>query len=230
MPPGTREVFLETDDGVRVQALHFRNPSSDTITVYFHGNAGNIYHRLDDFRALRRLGTSVFALSYRGYAKSRGSPSEAGIYRDGKAAFEYVTQVLGYPPPRVFVFGRSIGSTVAVDLARDRDIAGLILVSPLSDAADQASVMGLGFAAPLTGNAFENDKKIRRLKAPLLVIHGTRDRIIPIGMGRSVFDAAPGRKSFREIVGAGHNDLSTRFADPYWWAVSEFLEASPDIQ
>jgi fermentation-respiration switch protein FrsA (DUF1100 family) len=227
LPPGTEEIFFEAEDGVRIQAFHLHNPSSDIITIYFHGNAGNIYHRLNDYRRLRRLGTGVFAVSYRGYAKSEGSPSEAGIYRDGKAAFDHVTKVMGYPPSRIFIFGRSIGSTVATDLARDKDIAGLILVSPLSSARDQASVMGLGFAAPLTGNAFENDKKIKRLKAPLVVIHGTRDRIIPIGMGRNVFDAAIGQKYFREIEGAGHNDLSNRFADDYWAVISDFLKHSP---
>jgi len=223
LPPGTEEVFLETEDGVRIQALHLREPSSDTITVYFHGNAGNIYHRLDDYQHLRRLGTSVFAVSYRGYAKSRGWPHEAGIYRDGRAAFDHVTKKMGIPPSRVFILGRSIGSTVATDLAQDKDIAGLILVSPLSNARDQATAMGLGFASPLAGEAFENGAKIKHLKAPLLVIHGTRDQTVPIGLGRKVFDAAVGRKSFREIEGAGHNDLSTRYADSYWTTIAAFI-------
>jgi len=224
LPPGTEEIFLEANDGVRIQALHLRDPSSDTVTIYFHGNAGNIYHRLDDYQHLRRLGTSVFAVSYRGYAKSRGWPHEAGIYRDGKAAFDHVTTVMGIPPSRIFILGRSIGSTVATDLAQSKDIAGLILVSPLSSARDQASAMGLGFAAPLAGEAFENAEKIKRLIAPLLVIHGTRDRTVPIGMGRKVFDAANGQKSFHAIEGAGHNDLSTRFADSYWTAMAGFIE------
>ena len=226
LPPGTEEISFEAEDGVRIQALHLHNPSSDTITIVFHGNAGNIYRRLNDYRRLRRLGTGVFAVSYRGYAKSQGSPSEAGIYRDGKAAFDHVTKVMGYPPSRIFILGRSIGSTVATDLAQDKDIAGLVLVSLLSSARDQASDMGLGFAAPLTGNAFENAKKIKRLKAPLVVIHGTRDRIIPIGMGRNVFDAATSQKYFHEIEGAGHNDLSNRFAAEYWTVISDFLKQS----
>ena len=226
LPSGTEEIFLEAEDGVRIQALHLHDPSSDTITIFFHGNAGNIYHRLDDYQHLRRLGTSVFAVSYRGYAKSEGSPSEAGIYQDGKVAFDYVAKVMGFLPSRIFIFGRSIGSTVATDLAQDKDIAGLILVSPLSSARDQASVMGLGFATPLVGTAFENDKKIKRLKAPLLVMHGTRDQIVPIGMGRKVFDAAISQKSFHEIEGAGHNNLSNRFAKSYWTTISVFLKQS----
>ena len=226
LPSGTEEIFLKAEDGVRIQALHFPDPSSDTITIYFHGNAGNVYHRLDEYRRLRRSGTSVFAVSYRGYAKSGGSPSEAGIYRDGKAAFDYVTKEMGFPPSRVFIFGRSIGSTVATDLAQDKGIAGLILVSPLSSASDLAADMGVEFASMLVVKAFENDKKIKRLKAPLLVIHGNRDGTIPIGLGRKVFDAAISQKFFHEIEGAGHNNLSSRFHESYWKAVSVFLKQS----
>jgi len=226
LPAGTKEIFLETEDGVRIQTLHLENPSSDIITIYFHGNAGNIYHRIDEYQHLLRLGTSVFAVSYRGYAKSEGSPTEAGIYLDGKIAFDHVVTVMGFIPSRVFIFGRSIGSTVATDLAQNKDIAGLILVSPLSSARDQASVMGLGFAKPLVGRAFENDQKIKRLKAPLLVMHGTRDQIIPVDLGRKVFDAAISPKSFHEIKGAGHNNLSNRFAKSYWTTISVFLEQS----
>lgn len=223
LPPDTEEIFFEAEDGVRIQALKLLNRSSDIITIFFHGNYGNLYHRLSEYQLLRSLGTSVFAVSYRGYGKSQGSPSEAGIYRDGKAAFDYVTGVMGVPPERIFLFGRSIGSVVATDLAQDKDIAGLILVAPLSNARDQAAAMGLGFAAPLVGNAFENDKKIKRLIAALVVIHGTRDRIVPIHMGRKVFEAAIGRKSFFHIEGAGHNDISHRFANHYWPTVSNFL-------
>jgi len=224
LPKDTEEIFLETEDGVRIQAMHLRDPSSDTITIYFHGNAGNIYHRLDEYRHLRRLGTNVFAVSYRGYAKSEGSPSEAGIYMDGRAVFEYAVKVMGFPPSRIFLLGRSIGSTVATELAQGKGIAGLILVSPLSSARDQASVMGLGFAASLVGSAFENDRKIKRLKAPLLVIHGTQDQIVPISLGRKVFDGASSPKIFHEIQGAGHNNLSNWFAKSYWKTISVFLD------
>lgn len=228
LPPDTREVFFKTDDNVRVQALYLNNPAVDIVTIFFHGNAGNVYHRLNDLQHLRQLGTSVFAVSYRGYAKSEGSPSEAGIYRDGKAAFDYVSRVLGVAPSRIYIFGRSIGSSAATNLAQDRDIAGLILVSPMTNGRDMASFMGLGFAAHLVGNAFENDKKIKRVKASLLIIHGSRDTVVPISMGRNIFDAASGRKVFHEIRGAGHNDLTQRFADRYWKAVSDFLRTAPE--
>lgn len=226
LPPDTEEVFLETEDGVRIQALFLRAPASHTVTIYFHGNAGNVYHRLRDLQHLRGIGTNVLAVSYRGYAKSGGSPSEDGIYGDGRAAYEYAVTGLEFPPSRIFLFGRSLGTTVAVDLAQRKDLAGVILVSPLSNARDMAGAMGLGFGADLAGDAFRNDWKVRSVIAPLLVIHGTQDRVIPIELGRKVFDAAPGWKVFQVIQDAGHNDLSDRFTRRYWESVRAFIERS----
>ena len=184
LPPETREVFFNTEDGARIQALHLSHTSADTLTIYFHGNAGNVYHRLRDLQLLRQLGTNVLAVSYRGYGKSTGSPDEAGIYRDADAAYEYVQASLGFTPSNIFLFGRSLGSTAATHLAQDKNLAGVILISPLSNAAEQAEAMGLGFAASLTGDAFDNAAKIKRLKAPLLIVHGTADQVLPIAMGK----------------------------------------------
>ena len=222
-PADTEDVFFEASDGVRLHALHLHHSAADTATVYFHGNAGNVYHRLRDLRHLRDIGTSVLALSYRGYGKSDGSPDEAGLYRDAEAAYAYATKTLGYQPSRIFLLGRSLGSTTATELAQGKALAGVILISPLSSAADQAGAMGLGFAAGLAGKAFDNVSKITRLEAPLLIVHGTFDQVIPIAMGRKVYEAAPGDKTFRTFEGVGHNNLSSQFAGQYWQAISAFI-------
>ncbi len=224
LPPETREIFFNTEDGACIHALRLNHPSADTLTIYFHGNAGNVYHRLRDLQMLRRLGTNVLAVSYRGYGKSTGSPDEEGIYRDAKAAYEHATTSMGYAPSQIFLFGRSLGSTTAVHLAQDKALAGVILISPLSNATDQAEAMGLGFAASLVGDAFDNARKIKRLKAPLLVIHGSLDQVIPIAMGRTVFNNAPGEKDFVAVDGAGHNDLSYKFIKEYWAAIAAFMQ------
>ena len=223
LPPNTSQVFLTTDDKVRVQALYLKNPSAKFVTIFFHGNAGNIYHRINDLQTLRQLGTSVLALSYRGYAKSEGSPTEPGIYLDGKAAFDYLTQKLHIPPHQVFIFGRSIGANVAINLAQNKSIAGLILVSPMTNGHEMAAKMGLGFTIPLTNNIFQNDKKIKQVKTSLLIIHGDQDAVIPISMGQTLFEAANPPKVFQKISGAGHNDLSQRFSGKYWTAIAKFF-------
>jgi len=168
------------------------------------------------------LGTSVLAVSYRGYAKSRGKPSEAGIYNDGKAAFHYVQKTVKTPLKNMFILGRSIGTTVAIDLAQNKAIGGLILISPLSNARDQASAIGLGFTAPFVGNAFNNDTKIKKVKIPLLIIHGDKDKIIPIEFGQKVFRAANAPKFFQKIQGGGHNDLSGTYKTIFFSAIFEF--------
>lgn len=222
-PPDTKDVFFEASDGIRLHALHLSHPTAQTLTIYFHGNAGNVYHRLRGLQRLREIGTSVLALSYRGYGKSGGSPDEEGLYRDADAAYAYATKALGYEPPRIFLFGRSLGSTTAVELAKGKALAGVILISPLSNAAEQAEAMGLGFATGLAGDAFDNVSKITKLKAPLLIVHGTRDRVIPITMGQKVYERAPSEKKFHTIEGASHNDLSSRFAKVYWEAITAFM-------
>ena len=223
LPAGTEDLFLETEDGVRIQALHLRHPSSKILTIYFHGNAGNVYHRLPDLQRLRSFGSSVLAVGYRGYGKSEGSPSEPGIYGDARAAFAYATGPLGYPPSRIVLLGRSIGSTAATDLAQGKDLGGLILVSPLTSGREQASAMGMGFAAPIAGDAFDNLRKIGNVAAPLLVVHGTADHIIPVAMGKKIAAAAPGAVELHLIEGAGHNDLSSRHAARYWKPIAAFL-------
>ncbi|PPR79172.1 MAG: Multifunctional-autoprocessing repeats-in-toxin [Alphaproteobacteria bacterium MarineAlpha3_Bin5] len=223
LPKGMEEVFIETKDGVTIQALYLPHPSSKRFTIYFHGNAGNIYHRIHDYEKLHKLGTSILAVSYRGYAKSEGYPSESGIYLDGKAAFDFVKNIIKVSEKNIYILGRSIGTTVAVDLAQDTDIGGLILISPLSSGQDQASFMGLGFAAQLATNAFQNEKKVRRLKAPLLVIHGNQDKIIPIDFGLKVFKAATSVRFFYEVKGGGHNNLTSKFGDQVFSAVSDFF-------
>ena len=223
LPPNTSEVFLTTDDRVSVQALYLKKPSSKFVTIFFHGNAGNIYHRINDLQTLRQLGTNVLALSYRGYAKSEGSPTEPGIYLDGKAAFDYLTQKLHIPPHKIFLFGRSIGANVAINLAQQKSIAGLILVSPMTNGHEMATKMGLGLTIPLINNTFENVKKIKQVKTSLLIIHGDQDAVIPISMGQTLFETAKPPKIFQKISGAGHNDLTRRFADKYWTAIAKFF-------
>lgn len=223
LPPETEEVFFQASDGVRLQALALRHPDARRLTIYFHGNAGNVYHRLGDLQRLRQLGTNVLALSYRGYGRSEGSPDEAGLYRDAVAAYAHAAGAMGFAPGQIILFGRSLGSTTATDLAQDKNLAGVILISPLSSAADQAEAMGLGFASTLAGDAFDNVAKIARLKAPLLVLHGTNDRVVPLSMGRKLYAAAPGEKRLEIIEGAGHNNLSSTYAQSYWAAVAAFL-------
>jgi uncharacterized protein len=221
LPAGIEEIFITTGDHVKLQAYYAANKGSEKILIFFHGNAGNICHRLPDIGNLKNCGISVLGISYRGYGKSSGKPSEKGIYTDGAAALDYAVQTLGYSLDNIIIFGRSIGTTVAVHISQDKDIAGLILITPLTSAKAQAQ--GLGFLSLLAGNAFDNLSKISHIKCPVLVIHGTDDEILSFSMGKDIYDQAPAEKRFVIIEGAGHNNLSQMDPEKYWGAISEFI-------
>lgn len=224
--PHTREVNIVTTDGVRLQALHRRHPSAERLVLFFHGNAGNIYGRLPDMLQLSDVTASdVLLLSYRGYGESEGSPSESGVYRDAEAALRYALNELGYPENRIFVLGRSLGSAVAIDLAQNRDFAGLILVSPFTSGRDMATQIGLGWLSWVTGRPFDSITKTSNIRSPALFIHGDADTLIPIQLGRRLYDAYPSdRKEFKVVPGAGHNDITAVAGPEYWEWMRGFME------
>ena len=224
LPRNVSEIFIQTDDRLSLQCYSVSRPGSRHVLVYFHGNAGNLCHRLPDILRLSSFGINVFMPSYRGYGKSGGRPSESGIYSDGRAAYEYVTGTLGFDPGKVFFLGRSIGTTVAVHTAQGLDMAGLILVSPLTSGRAHAKARGFGPLAALAGKSFDNVSRIPNISCPLIVIHGVDDQVIPLAMGREVYRRAVVDKRMVEIPGAGHNDLTDLGGGAYWNAIRAFLD------
>ena len=222
--PTIQEVFFDSSDGVKLQAFFVPRAASDRVVLFLHGNAGNASHRLEDAVRLANLGTNVFLLSYRGYGKSEGSPSEQGVYTDGRSALTYLQLELGFTVDRTVILGRSIGSAVAVEIAQDIPVAGLVLVSAFSSGRDFARVHGLSWMAWLTGEPFHSIEKISRVTAPVLFIHGEQDDIVPIELGRKLFEACPSPKTWRSLPGAGHNDLIQRAGAKYWIWTQEFMD------
>jgi fermentation-respiration switch protein FrsA (DUF1100 family) len=173
---------------------------------------------------LQRLGVHVLLLDYRGYGRSEGRPGEAGLYADGRAGLAYLTGEQEFPEQRVVVFGRSLGGAVAVDLAQDRELAGLILESTFSSLANAAASIAGSLGARLVRGRFESAEKISRARAPLLFFHGDRDEIIAYDLGRRLFEAAPEPKAFETLRGAGHNDTVQVGGAPYFERIRRFLD------
>jgi fermentation-respiration switch protein FrsA (DUF1100 family) len=170
-----------------------------------------------------RLRTHVLLLEYRGYGRSEGRPSEAGIYADARAGLAYLIGGRGLPVTRIVVFGRSLGGAAAVDLAQGEPLGGVILESTFTSAADVARhVLGSPVAALLRGR-FESDQKIRNLRCPVLFFHGDHDRIIPLELGRRLFELAPEPKAFETLRGAGHNDTTLVGGPAYFRRIEQFL-------
>ena len=224
------DLRLTAEDGVGIHAFYLPPPGVPRWTVLLaHGNAGNVSHRLDRTLLLQsRLGAAVLLFDYRGYGRSEGSPDEEGTYRDARAAHRFLVEEKRVRPDRLVLFGESLGSAVALDLALSRPCRALVLESPF------ASVPAMARAVypflplwPFVRTRYDNEAKASRLAVPLLVLHGERDEIVPFAQGRRVFDAAPGPKRFFAIPGAGHNDTYLVGGDAYWDVVRDFLETLP---
>lgn len=217
-------LFLRAQDGVRIHAYDLPSPGATRGLLFLHGNAGNASHRLPNAADLARLGTRVLLLDYRGYGLSEGKPSEAGVYADARAALRYLVEERAIPERRIVVFGRSLGGAIAVDLAQGRDLAGLILESTFSSIADAAdALLPLPFGFSLRGR-WDPLAKIASVRCPLLFFHGDMDGLIPIGLGRRLYEAAISPKSFEVIRGAGHNNTVEYGGQPYLERIRAFLE------
>lgn len=224
LPLGIQELVVTNKDGLELRSLFLPSAQSEKLVIYFHGNAGNIYSRIPNLMTFNQAGLNVLGVGYRGYGRSEGSPSEEGLYQDGATLFQYAKEELGYAEENIFILGRSIGSTVAIETAQDKNIAGLILSTPLTSAKDIVKSSGFGWISSLAGNALDNLSKLDNLRAPLLVVHGTDDQITPYTMGVEIFEAATVQKQLITIEGGDHNSLHIEYAQEYWPPILEFIE------
>jgi len=202
---GAQDVWLRTSDGVRLHAWWIAPAGAPLATLFLHGNAGNISHRIDRIREITAAGSALLLVDYRGYGRSEGRPTEKGLYADAEAAYQHLIAT-GWKPEQILVHGESLGSAVAVDLAARRPCGGVVLESPFTSARDVAARV-LPVLGPLLIWSYNSKVKIRRVRAPLLIMHGERDEVVPFALGRALFEAAPEPKSFWAVPGAGHNDL-----------------------
>lgn len=219
-----QEVLVEVEEGVRVHGWYFPPPDAEApVLLFCHGNAGNISHRLDNVRHLVRHGLGVMLFDYRGYGRSTGSPSEQGIYRDGRAVYEHLVREKGIPPERVVPFGRSLGAAVAVEAALRHPVRCVILESAFTSTKGMAREMGpfalFSFLAPAH---YDNLGKVPRIDAPLLIIHGREDEIVPFHMGEALYQAATEPKSFLPLDRAGHNDTYVMGGERYFRVLAGF--------
>ncbi len=227
------DVYLTAADGTRIHGWHIRGRSEVTL-LWFHGNAGNISHRLDNILTLHnRLGVGVFIIDYRGYGLSEGRPSEKGIYMDAEAAFGYLTDELGLDAKRdVVLFGRSLGAGVAVEMGMRHKVRGVILESGFTSVKDMAGASGSPLPIPLVLALFEarydSVSKIGRVGSPVMILHGDRDDTVPYWMAEKLFAAASDSepKTLYRIRGAGHNDTVYVGGEAYFEALRDFIDGS----
>jgi hypothetical protein len=216
--PEAEEVELDTADGERVIAWHLPPRGEKPVFLYFHGNGASLRWRVDRFRALTADGSGLVALSYRGYGGSSGRPTEAGLVNDALAAYAFACA--RYQPARVVLWGESLGSGVAVALAAEHPVGHVILEAPFTSAADVGA--GHYWFVPvrlLMKDQFRSDLRIGKVTAPVLVLHGDRDYVVPIALGERLYALIDAPKRFVRFPGAGHDGLGARAVE----AARQFL-------
>ena len=224
-----QDVWPVTTDGVLLHGWFVEASGSPAVLLLCHGNAGNIIHRLELIEALHRRGLSVCIFDYRGYGHSRGRPSERGLYLDAQAVYDHLVTVRRVDPARLVVWGTSLGAAVAGELAVRRRVAGLVLETPLPSV--RALVRAYYGWLPLhwlLAARYDLLRRLPQIQAPVLVLHGDQDRLIPLALGRRVYEAARPPKAFYLIHGADHNDTYLVGGEAYFRRVATFVEKVSD--
>lgn len=219
-------VSLKTSDGIRLVCWIIPSlDSSNAWLMYFQGNGGNISSRgyVEHYKALSHLGVNVFALGYRGYGDSEGSPHEQGLYVDARTAFDYLVRERGVSPARIVLFGYSLGSAVATELAARVEVAGVILEGAFLSASKIGQELYPFLPVSLIiKNRYDSLGRIHRVDEPKLFLHATHDEIIPLEHGRTLFEAAREPKTFVE-TGGGHNTAQRADSALFYGSIAAFL-------
>jgi uncharacterized protein len=200
---GFEDLVLTTPDGERIVAWWKPPQPGKAVILYFHGNGGSLWNRRFRAATLSESGRGLLLISYRGYSGSTGTPTETGLRMDARTAYDWVSK--SYEPSRIVLFGESLGTGVAVRLATERPVAGLILDAPYTSTADVASLtywfVPVGW---LMMDQFHSLDIIGQVSAPILILHGELDGIIPFALGERLYEAAPAPKRFVRLKGVGH--------------------------
>ena len=199
-------VSIETEDGLKISGWFVPAEQSRGVVLFFHGNAGNISHRLDSLEPFHRLGLSTLIIDYRGYGQSEGKPTEAGTYLDAEAAWRYLVNERHVSPSEIILFGRSLGGAIAAWLAVTHPPQALILESTFTSVPDVAAqAYPILPVRPLSRIHYNTLQRLPEINVPLLIVHSPNDEVIPYSHGQKLYAAANEPKEFLQLRG-GHNE------------------------
>lgn len=223
------EISFKADDGITLNGWFIPDKEAKDTILFFHGNGGNISHRLEKIAILHNLGLNVFIFDYRGYGKSRGSPSEKGLYRDGEAAYGYLIKQRGIPPNNIILYGESLGGAVAIDLAKDNKVKALITEDLFSSMKDMVKIIYPFLPHFILQSRFDSISKIKDIEVPKLIIHSVDDEIIPFRLGEKLFQQAAPPKEFLKMRG-GHNTAFIDSEEVYKSGIRSFLQSISPVR
>ncbi len=217
------EVRLRTEDGVQIHGWFLKNPPNRSAFIYLHGNAGNIADRLEKLALMMKLGTNILIIDYRGFGQSEGTPTEQGLYKDARAAYDYLLTRPDVDSKKIVVYGASLGGVVAIDLAAHRPLAGLIVDSTFTCAADMARRLYPFIPSFFLSVKMCSDVKIKEITIPKLFIHSPEDEVIAFSLGKKLYESAPPPKEFLETHGR-HNDNHIASQAQWFGGIKDFLK------
>ena len=219
------DIWFESADHVRLHGWLIPASTPTYLLLFCHGNAGNISHRLDNIRLLHQKGINVFIFDYRGYGRSEGRISEQGFYLDSEAAHQEARKWTEQYEAKLVIFGRSLGGIAATHLGATRACNGIILESTFTNMGAMARAhYPLPFTERLLKHRLNAVGEIAQIRAPILFFHGDKDRIVPIQLGRTLYEAAPNPKEFVTLTGAGHNDTYFVGGNDYFDKLKAFMD------
>ena len=225
------DVIFQTEDGLNLHGWFIpgkkSSPDEDLHTLlWFHGNAGNINHRLGNIKMLHeRVPVNVFIIDYRQYGRSEGKISEKGTYIDAGAALAHLHSRKEINQEKIIFFGRSLGSAVAVELALKEKCRALILETPFTSILEMGKKLYPFLPVSLLlKTKYDSLSKIRNIKVPILIMHGDKDDLVPFEHGKRLYDMANEPKEFYTIPGAGHNDTHIVGGDEYFDVIRNFVK------
>lgn len=223
-PNPVEDAVIRAADGVEIHGWFVRPPGARAAILVLHGNGGNITHRADLLFHLQSIPAAVLLVDYRGYGRSGGDPSEAGVRADAEAAHDWLKE-RGFPPERIILYGESLGAAVAVDLAGRRPVGGVILQCAFTSVGDMAKrVMPLVPTGWFMKSKFASIDKIGAIRVPKLHFHGRADEVVPFELGRALFDAAAEPKRWIEYPEMTHNEWPGRRTEEWLREVSAFVK------
>lgn len=217
------DVYIKTTDNIQINGWFIPGDNAKYSLLCCHGNAGNIGHRLEKISLLHKMGVNIFIFDYRGYGRSKGRPSEGGIYLDVKAAYDYLVNERKIKPEHIILYGESLGCAAIIHLAAKERVGALIAEGAFTRGRDMAKRIYPFLPSFLFSNSFDNLAKIKKIDPPKLFIHSKDDEVVPFSLAKKLYDVASQPKQFAELIG-GHNSAFLDSSEKYISSIRLFLE------
>ncbi|MBU1853623.1 MAG: alpha/beta hydrolase [Candidatus Omnitrophica bacterium] len=216
------DIYVDTDDGIRLNAWFIPREDAKFTLLFCHGNAGNISHRIEKALILNKLGLNIFMFDYRGYGRSTGRPSEPGFYKDAQTAYNFLVSEKKISPHNIILYGESLGGAVAIDLAGKKDVKALITECTFSSVKDVSRAVYPILPTFFIFSKFDSISKIKDINIPKLIIHSQNDEIIPFSQSVKLFKISPEPKRHLVLKGS-HNTCFLDAKDLYVSGIRDFL-------